>query len=360
MPRTLDNSPDAPPAASGWTRFWFAPADPFGLHVVRVLTGLVLLTWLLSFVGRHVEVFGLQGWLDRTGYVEASRLPEGSISPIGWSPIFLAGSAAATHLLYAAGIVVAALLALGLWTRITSVLAWLMVVTFTASPILWYGGDAVLLVLTFYVMVGCLLDRIEEIRTSPRNLLGPADGLLWRMAGGSEPAAASTGANLAVRLLQVHFAILLITTGLHKLQMATWWSGAAFFFPLYPPFETSVESLQEINLSPSFLMTLLSLGAYLMIAWQISFPFLAWRPWYRPVLLLGAVAGWLGNWLVFRMPLFGPTLFIGCLAFVPGATLREWTDAALVRLGLRAAPSLEDVLARGSSDVGVARVASAR
>ena len=46
-------------------RFWFTPTEPTGLHVVRVLTGLLVLSWLLLTFAGHMESFvGPQGWMD--------------------------------------------------------------------------------------------------------------------------------------------------------------------------------------------------------------------------------------------------------------------------------------------------------
>ena len=41
-----------------------------------------------------------------------------------------------------------------------------------------------------------------------------------------------------MRLLQVHFAVVVVTSGLHKLQFGDWWAGLASGIPLHPPFET--------------------------------------------------------------------------------------------------------------------------
>ena len=66
--------------------------------------------------------------------------------------------------------------------------------------------------------------------------------------------------------------------------------------------------------------TLLRLGlfitSYAVLAWQIGFPLYAWRPRWRPVLIGGAVVGWLGTALVYGLPLLGPALLIGALSFV--------------------------------------------
>jgi hypothetical protein len=144
----------------------------------------------------------------------------------------------------------------------------------------------------------------------------------------------SLAANLALRLLQVHFATVMVVSGLHKLQFGEWWSGAAFWYPLHPPFKTTFEQAQVPN--PLTYLSFLSLGAYATLAWQITFPIFAWRPRWRFLLLGGAVIGWLGMALMYEMPLFGPAICIGCLSYLtPGEW--EWIRdllAAIPGLGI--------------------------
>ena len=66
---------------------------------------------------------------------------------------------------------------------------------------------------------------------------------------------------------------------------------------------------------------LLSLAQYAALAWQLTFPLFAWRRAWRPVLLAGGRFGWLGAALVYREPLFGPALLVGCLSYL---TSEEW------------------------------------
>ena len=75
-----------------------------------------------------------------------------------------------------------------------------------------------------------LLDRI----------LGPRDACATRLFSRSpSEEAPSYAANFAVRLFQVHFAIVMIASLLHKFNIADWWAGVAFFYPLHPPFQTT-------------------------------------------------------------------------------------------------------------------------
>jgi hypothetical protein len=149
--------------------------------------------------------------------------------------------------------------------------------------------------------------------------------------------------------LQVHFALVMLASGLHKLQFGDWWAGLAFWPALHPPFETTVEALRAEAPHARFTLGLISAGAYATLAWQIAFPVFAWRPRWRPVLLAGGVAAWLGTAFLYRLPLLGPVIFLGCLSYLSPAGWRR-LDALLGR-----APGLARLqrrLARESEPVG--------
>jgi hypothetical protein len=354
--------PPAPPTeglARSWVRFWFTPADPIGLHVVRLLAGLVFLAWLLPFAGHLDSLFGLQGWFDQQAYAEAGRLPDGPPKPIGWSVLYLAGS---DLRLLAAGywlsVAVLALFTLGMWTRLTAVLTWVIVASFTVNPVLDYDADALLTILAFYLMIGyVLLGQGHKGQSLVSRLVGSrVTWLLGRPSGpGADRPEPSVGANLALRLMQVHFAIVVLTSGLHKLQFGDWWAGVAFWYPLYPPFETTLAAARTHASHGEAYLALLSLAAYATLAWQLAFPLFAWRPRWRPVLLGGAVLGWLGTAFLYRLPLLGPGLLIGCLSYVAGAEWRRLL-AGLARLpGLHRLASWLPVLPDERADAGPKR-----
>jgi hypothetical protein len=319
-----------------WNGFWFTPTDPIGLHVLRLLAGLLFLAWLISFWGRQDAFFGLNGWIDRQAYREASRIQEELPSPIGWSVIYLAGNdSTLLNVLYFASLGIVSLFTLGVATRVTGILTWVVVVSFQANPAIGFDADALLGILAFYLMIGYVLmgqwDR-------PQNLLGRLLGdrdtflfgpLLWRKE--ERPAVGSVGANLALRLFQVHFAVVLVTSGLHKLQFGEYWGGIALWFPMNPALEVTQDSLRRQ--APNFPNRLffLSLAQYLMLAWQIGFPTFAWRKGWRPVLIGGGIVAWLGSSFVYRLPLFGPMYLIGCLSYLTAAEWR-WLGSACAGL----------------------------
>ena len=320
---------------SGWTRFWFTAVDPCGLHGLRVLSGLLFLLWLVPLAGQQGALFGLDGWFDRQAYLDASRLPEGPPVSLGWSLLFLTGSnPALVDALWWGAVAVFILFTLGLWVRVTAVLTWVLVVSFLASPAVNYDADYLLAILAFYLMIGYVLLGQWSWPLSPTGrLLGPRNVFLFRSvreeAEGSNPP--SHAANLALRLLQVHFALIMVVSGLHKLQFGEWWGGVAYWYPLHPPFSTTPADIRAEAAHAGATLFFLSLVQYIALAWQIGFPAFAWRRRWRLVLLAGAALSWIGSIYVYGQPLFGPLYFIACLSYLTPAEW-EWLTAWTVQL----------------------------
>jgi hypothetical protein len=305
-------------------RFWFSATDPLGLHVLRVATGILLLVWLLSFANRVEAFFGLDGWFDRQAYRDIAKLPEGAPLPISWSLVYLFPTGGALKGFYWASVAVLALFTLGIAPRITGVLSWLVVASFVGNPALAYDADWLLVILAFYMMVGYLLFGIWNGNLTPAGLLlGPGRVSLLRRPTSDRPP--SVAANFTMRLLQVHFALIICVSGLHKLQFGEWWGGAALWYPLVPALQTNLSDIKAYVANGTSWLILINLATYAMLAWQIAFPLFAWRKRWRPVLIGGAVIGWLGMGFVYHLPLFGPIYLIGCLSFL---TPTEWQGLA--------------------------------
>lgn len=341
---------------AAWTDFWFTPADPIGLSVLRVLGGLIFLCFLLPFAGDPQAFFGLSGWFDAQAYAEASRLSQLPPHLFSWSAAYWCGKNATLLVaVYWLSMAVVVLFTLGVATRLTGVLTWAAIVSFTANPAVAYDADPLLQMLAFYLMLGHLFRGLLVPSQSPWTLvLGPTRET-WLLAGlWPRPRLvlpASVSANLALRLLQVHFALAMVANGLHKLQTSAWWSGLAPWFYLHPPFHTTLSEMRTYAPpNAQSYLNLFSLTTYAVLAWQIGFPAFAWRSWLRPLLLGGAAVGWLMTSLALQMSLVGPLVFVLSLAYLTPAEWR-WLETVLARLPLlnrmyrqkSAAPALRGV-----------------
>lgn len=189
-----------------WNRFWFTPADPGPLAIVRMLTAAVALVLLASYSA------DLDAWFGPGGMIPGDPRAAWR-APFSWSLFDLTRSVGSLRLLFGMTAVVMALLGVGLATPVVSV----------AAPILWAS----------------LLHR------GPM-LAGPADDgvavLLWCLAIAPSGAAWSldrwfTGrtalprpsvrGRIARGLMQVHATAISLATLLAQLKGDVWWDGTA-------------------------------------------------------------------------------------------------------------------------------------
>jgi hypothetical protein len=331
-------APDPIPSLSGpwqsWKRFWFTPIAPQGLHGLRVLSGLLFLYWLIPLTSERVGLFGLAGWFDRQAHLEASRLPGGSPVPLGWSVLYIAGTNMALfEAMWWTSLVILVLFTLGIVPRVTAVLTWVIVVSFLASPVASFDLDVMLGILALYLMIGyLLLGQWSRPLTLWERVLGPRGTFLfaaWRNSDTEEPT--SYAANLALRLVQVHFTLVVVTSAFHKLQFGDWWSGVAYWYPLHPALQMDAARLRAERTSADVDLFFLSLAQYISLAWQFAFPLFAFRRRWRPVLLAGAALAWLGMIFIYNQPIVGPVYVVACLSYLSPQEWR-WLTHGLRRL----------------------------
>lgn len=315
---------------SCWTNFWFLPRQATALHIIRILFGILLLCWLAPFAGYLNDFFSLEGWFDRAAFTEGGQM----IDNQSWSLLYLvAHDSTLLSAFFWLSIAVIACFTLGFFTRITSVLTWLIVISFTANPLIEVDTDVFFRIIAFYLMIGYLLLDItrQDLPDSVR-AFSPWNHWIGSMLTSTEQNK-SAAVTVALRLLQVHFALAMVIMGLHKLQMAEWWGGVSFWYPLHRPSQTSLESINEMrNQGPISYLFWMSLAAYAVLAWQIFFPTFAWRTGrFRWILVGGAILGTVGLMAIYSIPLLGPTFFLLCLCYLTD-TEWHWVLSPLHRL----------------------------
>ncbi|HQR08387.1 MAG TPA: hypothetical protein PLN21_16275 [Gemmatales bacterium] len=369
-----------------WKNFWFLPRQTLGLHAVRMIFGILLLCWLLPFAGYVNDFFGLNGWFDTAAYAEASKAGRELIDSKSWSLLYLvANNPGALHAVYWGSVAVLVLFTLGLFTRITAVLTWLIVVSFTANPLIEVDTDVFFRLIAFYLMVAYLvIDWLRTDLNEVQKIFTPFQHSVVAMFKSQESTPRSSAATVTLRLLQVHFALAVVMMGLHKLQVAEWWGGFTFWYPLHRPSQTTAEAIIDFRarpvsysdfiggligliaacylfistyskgsywetrdwlfrwslrvvalimvswivfgifprMGPDTYLHTISLVAYVVLAWQIFFPTFAWRGGLcRWVLLGGALLGGIGLIAIYPIPLLGEAFALLCLTYL---TDFEW------------------------------------
>ncbi len=310
---------DKPGFWTAWKTFWFAPRQTLGLHAIRILFGILLLCWLVPFAGYVDDFFGMNGWFDQAAFAEANQPGGELIDSQSWSLLYLvAQNGPALHAFYWSSLAVIVLFTLGFFTRITGVLTWLIVVSFTANPLIEVDTDVFIRMIAFYLMFAYLmLDLLRSDLPLWQRLVSPWNHWVGAMLKTNENSHRSSAATVVLRLLQVHFALAMVMMGMYKLQVAEWWGGVTFWYPMHRPGETTLEAINALRAkSESYLMSI-SLASYLVIIWQVFFPTFAWRGGLcRWVLLGGAVAGAVGLMVIYPIPLMGPVFLLLCLTYL--------------------------------------------
>jgi hypothetical protein len=307
----------------GWDRFWFTAAEPHSLAAIRILGGAMLfythLVWALdleAFLGKH-------SWVSR----DANQLLSGGPGGGGyaWSYLWYLESPAALWTVHIAAMIVFAALTVGLFTRVSAVLAWIATLAYCHRlQGALFGLDQVNAMLAMYLMVGPAgavysVDAWWRGRRRLRPTHQPAGAASAHDASVrptivSANVSASVSANVAIRLIQVHLCVVYLFGGISKLKGTSWWDGSAVWF--------SVANYEYQSLDMTWLAHwpwLIALLSHATVFWETFYPVLVWPRLTRPVMLAMAIAVHGGIALFLGMPTFGLAMIIANLAFLsPG------------------------------------------
>ena len=308
----------------GFNDFFFAAADPTALGLIRIAAGL-LAFWSLFVLGLDLQdYFGTTGWAD-SGVV---RMLE---RPFSWSFWFYVPDAWLRPIWFLC-LAIVFLFTVGMFSRVTAVLSWVIVVsTVHRLPVALFGFDQVLSVLLLYLAVTGASDQAVSLdhflkrwrqarwcaamgRAVPqkdrsRLTVGP-DGR------GVPPATVS--ANLALRLIQIHLVLIYAMAGLAKLQGPSWWTGVALWKTM------TTGEFAGLNLTALAAWPLLiNCLTHASLVLELAYPVLVWIQLLRPLMVAGIVILHLGIAVTNPgLTEFAFVMIAANLAFVSGRWLR--------------------------------------
>jgi predicted DCC family thiol-disulfide oxidoreductase YuxK len=223
------------------------------------------------------------------------------------------------------------LFTLGLFSRLTAVLSWIIVVsTVRRVPVALFGFDQILSTLLLYLAVSFAsgqavsLDRFirrwRQARAAARSAKSPGrpEG---RMVSPIEPGMprATISANLGLRLIQLHLVFIYAMAGLAKLQGPSWWNGMALWGTM-----TAGEFVTRDFTAMADWPILLNVLTHGSLALELLYPILIWNRLARPLLLAGIILLHLGiAWVAPGLTEFGLAMIVANFGFVPGRWLRS-------------------------------------
>lgn len=308
----------------GWDRFWFTPAQPHTLALLRILGGAMLLythaVWTLdleAFLGEH-------SWLSANTAALMNQEPSGR--NYAWSHLYWIDSPALLWTLHLAALGVFFLLTIGLFSRVMAILAWLLTLSYCHRLTgTLFGLDQLNAFIAMYLTLG------------PCSAAWSIDRWLARRRGALAPPPPAISTNIAVRLLQLHMCVIYLFGGIGKMRGETWWDGSALWLAFASLEYQSVDMTWTVRHR-----WLLALLTHVTVFWETFYCFLVWPKFTRPFCLAMAVLVHAGIGLCLGMPTFGLVMMIGNLAFVAPETVRgvvTWL-CSLLTFGGRAAANV--------------------
>ena len=295
----------------GWDQFWFSPQQPHTLALIRILGGAMLfythLVWSLNLVA----FLGPNGWLPTSTVVLMKQNAAGRA--YAWSYLYYVESPTVLWILHIAALSVLAMLTLGLYTRVTSVLAFIITLSYCHRlEGSLFGLDQINALIATYLMLG------------NSGAVYSLDRWLALGRGRASPIKPAVSANIAIRLMQIHMCVIYLFGGIGKARGELWWDGSALWYAFATLEYQSLDMTWTVHLP-----WLVALLTHVTLFWELSYAFLIWPRFTRPVMIVLAVLVHLGIGLCMGMWTFGLVMIIGNLAFV----YPEYVEATIASAG---------------------------
>lgn len=295
-------------AVNGWNRFWFTPGDIATLAVLRICAGAMLFYTHLVWTKELDAFFGPAGYIP----TEAAQTFYGDSFPYAFSYLWSLTSPTALWSAHLAGLVVSAMFTVGLFTRVTGVLNFLVAVSYANRAVgALFGLDQINVMLATYLMLAPCGDAYSVDRL-----------LAARRAGRLLPAAAPTvSATIATRLIQLHMCIIYFFAGLGKLQGESWWYGDALWGAA-ANLEYQTVDLTWLAYYPTLTAALTQGTAY----WELFFCVLVWPRITRPLTMFVALPLHLSIGICMGLMTFGLIMPVGVMSFVDPRFMRRLVE----------------------------------
>ncbi len=296
---------------AGWNRFWFTPSDPLPLCVLRIGVGLCTLLYLGTLTSDVAIWFSNQGLVPPALY-ERLVIGGGNVNRFAfWSYFNLLQNDSQILAVHWLGILIVALFTLGCFTRVTSVLSWLVLLQYVhRAPFVTGQTEPVLALLLLYLMIGPCGDYLS------------IDA--WR--GGTKQVVPSRLATISLRLIQVHLAAFYLMMGTAKLHGDIWWRGEGVW-ALIAMTRSRLVDLSGLRDKYS----IINLWSHAIVLYELTFAALIWPRATRNLMLIAGIVLWLLLLPISGLVNFCLLMIVAKLAYVPAGTWHTWLAKAPLR-----------------------------
>ena len=297
---------------NGWDRFWFAPRSPETLAAIRIAGGLMLLYTHFVWTTDLMAFVGPDSWI-RPELSQATQADR----PWAWSYLWHVTSPGAIWTLHIIGLLVYLMVIAGVFTRVTTALAWVITISYCHRLTgALFGLDQVNAMLALYLMIGRSGDAYSV-------------DAWWRKRKGqlTSSSAATVRTNIAIRLIQLHLCVIYLFGGIGKMRGITWWDGTAVWFA-FASLEYQSLDMTWLSRHPYIVNTL----GYITIFWETFYCAIVWPRWSRPIALTLAVLVHGGIAISLGMITFGIAMIIVNSAFIESETTDHYVKLVTNRL----------------------------
>lgn len=269
-------------AIRAWTKFWFEADYSAPARLLQVLVPLLLACFVFTRTP-DLRVFYTPEGLGALGIRDFEELrfrPTIFYALAGYTWVVIG------HWVFIASLV---LMALGVFPRVTSALAWLLHMSFiNRNPSVSFGVETISACFLFYLML--------MAQPAPRSAIGRAIG------------------SMGFRLTQLQICIIYLFAGLDKARGMSWWRGEALWQVLANPQMAS----HDFGFMAQF-PGILALSTIGTLFWEIYFPALIWLRWARYPMLAFGVFLHLGIAFSMTIPSFGFLMIFSYAVFLEPA-----------------------------------------
>jgi len=298
--------------AQAWNRFFFEPQSPVPVALFRIVFGFVVLIDALLLRPDWQTWFGPRGLVT----LPAMQQMEGG-TRINLFAV-LPQTAFWTDMFFWALVAGAILLILGLYTRFSSVMVFLLVESIQQRNLfITNGGDTLLRVVSFFLMfapagAALSIDRLRNI---------------WRGVEGVE---IRPRAPWGQRMIQIELCLLYLMTFWNKSQGPAWIDGTALYYVYH------LDQFHRFPV-PGFMQDLfmVRLETWLTLTAEFSLGVLVWFKELRYPILAAGVLLHLSLEYSMNVPMFQWTALAVYVTFIDGADLAAVWSRVRTRVAAR-------------------------
>ncbi|WP_418907377.1 HTTM domain-containing protein [Glutamicibacter endophyticus] len=298
----------------------------YGLAVMRMASGLLILGWLVFNAPVADKIWG-----PGSAYLEPYR----SVLGYKWPLNVLEGTGTAFFVFwYVVAILLAILFTVGWKTRFVTPLLFVFYTAINAqnTPVS-DGGNYFIRIMLIYLIFADL-SRVWSIDAWRRNRKGHVRRQFEIV---------TVLHNVALCLVVAQLCLVYFEAGMYKVQGSLWQAGTAMYYPISSEYYGVFPWLSELISYNSWVVVLIT---YVTVIAQIAFPFMLFHRVTRRIALITILGMHLGIAIVMGLPFFSGIMASADAVLVSGATwlvIQRWLkgcwDALVAKFGKRGNPS---------------------